>query len=203
MEEQDGWSRGKTFYNTYRVNDKNKISGSRNTNKFELSLAIREKSNCLEGEITYSTELFSYETARRMSERLMLFFEEIVTNEGTPYNIVEIVPFDEKVLLLNGMYKELELPENATVLDLIEEQCMRNSKSIAISCQRREITYEELWMEADNLSQFLVEQGLKHGNHVGFMFDRTPDLLISLLAIMKIGAVYVPMDPNYPEERLR
>ena len=73
----------------------------------------------------------------------------------------------------------------------------------AIKFNGRIITYKELYESSNKLSKILIDSGVKSGDIVAVALDRSPEMIVSLLAVLKSGAAYIPLDPDYPSERLR
>jgi malonyl CoA-acyl carrier protein transacylase len=208
LEEENGWIRGKPLAGTKRSENKDSLFAIRDTSKFEISLSLREqlsqKGSSLSGELAYNTDLFSSQTAERMKERFLTFLNELIEHPNTYYENLNLLPnFEEKLLLIDLNKTYLDTPFNLTVIDMIGEQVLKTPQSIAITCRGQNLTYKDLWHKVQQYADYLLEKNVKHGDCVGLLFERTPDLIVSLLAIMKLGASYVPMDPNYPQERLK
>ena len=85
---------------------------------------------------------------------------------------------------------------------LIEAQAARTPNAVALVFQRQELTYAELNERANRLAHHLIRLGSGPELLIGVALQRTPDLLIALLAVLKAGAAYVPLDPKYPHARL-
>ena len=94
------------------------------------------------------------------------------------------------------------LPEPSTLVALFEAQAKRSAHSPAVTGSGRTLTYAELDRRANHLAARL-QDAVKPGDLVGIALERTPELLVGLLGIMKAGAAYVPIDPTYPEARIR
>lgn len=96
-----------------------------------------------------------------------------------------------------------ESDKNLTSIhSLFEQQAGKNPELIALSYEQQNYSYLELNRLANIVAHRLIEEGVKPGNYIGLCFERSPELIIGLLAILKAGAAYVPLDPNYPQERL-
>lgn len=92
--------------------------------------------------------------------------------------------------------------ENKTIATLFEEQVALTPNSIAIYFNNYEFTYQEINNRANQLAHFLFMNKISYGDRVGIFLDRTDDLLVSLLAILKIGASYIPIDVKYPKSKI-
>lgn len=91
---------------------------------------------------------------------------------------------------------------SATILDLFETQVLLYPNKVAVSYKNAALTYNELDKKSNAMAQYFVSKGVVHGCIVGIALDRSLELLVSLLAVFKAGAAYVPLDPEYPNQRL-
>lgn len=110
----------------------------------------------------------------------------------------------EKQELLSGQHdNKVDLPVHRTIVELFEEQANKSPAAPAWECGGRRMTYEELNASANQLAGYLRQQyNIGLGDHVGLYMKRSGDLIVALLAILKTGAAYVPIDPEYPAERI-
>src|SRR5690554_6130406 len=95
-----------------------------------------------------------------------------------------------------------DLPLNKTVVDFFEKQAMRTPENIAVEFQGEVFSYRDLDGRANQLANYLRNKGIGEGKIVALQLDRSPKLIISLLAILKTGAAYMPVDPSYPADRV-
>jgi natural product biosynthesis luciferase-like monooxygenase protein len=96
-----------------------------------------------------------------------------------------------------------ELPPEPTILHTIQQGCARHPQRMALHAGQESLTYQELDVRANRLAHLLRERGVRRGDLVGLCLPREASLLVSLLAVFKCGAAYVPLDPAYPQDRLR
>ncbi|MBU2713549.1 non-ribosomal peptide synthetase, partial [Zooshikella harenae] len=95
-----------------------------------------------------------------------------------------------------------QYPADTSIAELFEKQVADNNNKVAIILGEEQLTYDELNAKANQLAHYLIEQGTTVGDLVGIYLNRSIDVIISMLAILKAGAAYVPLDPQYPAERL-
>lgn len=207
FEEENGWIKGKPFSKTQRICEKDKINALRNTSKFEISLSVREikenKKSHLQGELVFNTDLFTHETAQRLLKRFLRFTQEAIKNPDHKFTKLTLIPEQELNLIKKwgtGISQEIR---HSSVLDLIEAQSQKNPDKVAIRHEEREIAYGELWNETERIASFLEKNSIYPGERVALLMERSPDLLIALISIMKSGATYVPIDPEFPIERIK
>lgn len=117
---------------------------------------------------------------------------------------IPVVSETEEQLILNGFNNtSLDFPLEESMIDLFEKQVQETPQNIALVVGEKTLTYEELNKEANQLAHYLVAAyNINHTDFVGVKLERDEKLIISLLAVLKTGAAYVPIDKNYPQERI-
>src|ERR1700761_7788502 len=93
-------------------------------------------------------------------------------------------------------------PKDKALVDLINDCAKKHAGKIAIKFHGLHITYKELYESSNKLAKILIGNGIKPGDIIGLALDRSPEMIISILAILKSGAAYVPLDPEYPKDRI-
>src|SRR5690349_19535941 len=112
-----------------------------------------------------------------------------------------LTPSEERQLLLEWNATRTDYPEKACIHHLFESQVARTPNAIAVSCERHKLTYRELETRANQLAQHLRALGAGPEVLVGICVERSERMVVALLAVLKAGAAYVPLDPNHPLER--
>ncbi len=122
---------------------------------------------------------------------------------ATPLLGVEVLPDDERRrLLYDWNATAADYPRDKCVHDLFEEQAARTPDAVAASFEERQLTYEELDRRANQLAHRLIGLGVGPETLVGVCLERSLDLIVALLGVLKAGGAYLPLDPSYPEARL-
>lgn len=173
------------------------------TSKFDLSLTVREAKDKLFFEFEYSTELFKECTIEKYRDYYQHILKSAIQNGQTAISDIEIVPKQElsqTYAQLNATYEEY--PEHKTVFNLIDEQALQHPEKTALLCEGKEMTYAQLKEKSDQLAQSLRNSGVSRGSIVGIMLEHSFEAVVAILAVMKTGAAYLPIDPEYPEERI-
>src|SRR5207302_3731602 len=93
-------------------------------------------------------------------------------------------------------------PAQTTIHSVIESAAERMPDTLAFICEERQLTYHELNRKANQLAWYLIGRGLKPETPVGILVERSLDVPVAMLAVLKAGAAYVPLDPTYPRQRL-
>jgi amino acid adenylation domain-containing protein len=173
------------------------------TSKFDLSLAAENSGEQLHFTFTYSTALFKEETLLRFIEYFKRIVTQVISKPGQKINEIEIVsPEETQRLLIEFNKASASYPSDKTIHRLFAEQAAKTPDRIAIT-DHRSISYRQLNDQSDILARSLQEKGVTPGTIVAIQIERSILLIIGLLAILKTGAAYLPIDPSYPEERKR
>ena len=174
------------------------------TSKFDLSLFLSEGPDGLNMEAEYNTDLFEPETIRRLLSHFRNLLEGIGANPDCDLALLPLLAEDERrQLLVEWNATSCAYPEHRCLHELIEEQVEHTPEAIALVFEEQHLTYGELNARAHHLALYLRSCYVCGAETlIGIALDRSPMLLIGLLAILKAGAAYVPLDPDYPPQRL-
>lgn len=179
------------------------ISNPRAYENFELFLNAIGTQQSLELEWSYNTQLFRPETITRM----MAGFERVLTAvvDNPAIRISDIGLVDS--VALSASYKRLNdtarpYPTHKTLHQLITEQARATPDRTAVAFGTTELSYRDLIGKVNQFAHYLIAKQVKPGDRIGLSIDRSADLVVALLAIMKCGATYIPLDPAYPKDRL-
>ncbi|HEX6291019.1 MAG TPA: amino acid adenylation domain-containing protein, partial [Herpetosiphonaceae bacterium] len=154
-------------------------------------------------EFWYEAHRFSQAMIARMAEQLQIVLTEIVTHPERRVPQMPIVTPGERQLLLTTWNQTARpVPEAQCLHHLIEAQAARSPDAVAVSFEDAHLTYVELNARANRLAHHLQALGIGPDACVGVCLDRSLDLVVALLAVLKAGAAYVPLDPAYPAARL-
>uniref|UniRef100_UPI000490AFC3 non-ribosomal peptide synthetase n=1 Tax=Shimazuella kribbensis TaxID=139808 RepID=UPI000490AFC3 len=168
--------------------------------KFDLTLTMVERAEELDAILEYNTDLYAVSTIDRMLEQFKMILESLVTDQYTPINEVNIITTDEKRKWLEWNQTEKRYKEES-LATLFEQMVQQDPNAIAIQSMNQTCSYQELNNKANQVAWYLSSQGIGHGDKVGICFERSMEFYISILGIVKLGAVYVPFDVNYPRDR--
>jgi surfactin family lipopeptide synthetase A len=173
------------------------------TTKFDLYLGLEEKPEGITGRIEYSTDLFEAATIERMIGHFQILLEAIVTNSGERISELPLLTEGERhQLLVEWNDTQTDYPQDKCINQLFEEQVKQRPNQIALLFENQQLTYQELNCKANQLAHYLRTLGVKPEVLVGICVERSCEMIVGLLGILKAGGVYVPLDPVYPAERL-
>ncbi|HEY0728960.1 MAG TPA: amino acid adenylation domain-containing protein, partial [Pyrinomonadaceae bacterium] len=182
--------------------DSSEVEIAITTTKYDLSLSITEIDNHLYAFVIYNSDLFDATTIQRLLKHYEILLESIVAN---PQQHIEELPLlmEEELRLFDDVNNtRTEYPEEMRIHELFEEQAARTPDAIAVVCDDRQLTYGELNYQADALAQCLRQRGVGTETIVGILMERSLEMVIGLLGVLKAGGAYLPLDLNYPKQRL-
>lgn len=173
------------------------------TAKFDLTFFAWEENNRLVFEIEYCTRLFMKNTIEQMANHYRNILMEILINPELKLSEIHMLSHEEtekQVCWYNRTSFDISIDK--TVIDLFEEQIERTPNNIAAFHNEKKFTYKELGQMVNKLSRLLVSKGLGRNDTAAIVADRSVEMVAAMLAVMKTGAAYVPIDPGYPSERV-
>ncbi|HVF89337.1 MAG TPA: condensation domain-containing protein, partial [Blastocatellia bacterium] len=173
------------------------------SSKFDLTLMVRDSGEELIAAIEYSSDIFDAETIARMLAHFSQILEEVSAAPDLRLNKVRMLSESERHKLLKewSQTERIALPD-ACAHELVEAQVSKTPKNIAVADETIRLTYEELNDRAERLSALLRSLGIGPESRVAVCLPRSCSLVVSLLAVLKSGAAYLPLDPHYPLARL-
>jgi len=171
--------------------------------RFDLTLSMEEAEAGLIGYWEYNRDLFEPATIRRAIGHLKTLLEAIATNpQGRVDELPLLTTSERHQLLVEWNDTPRTYPQNKSIHHLCEEQVELNPDAVAVVCEEEQLTYRELNEQANQLARHLQSLGVGSEVLVGIYVERSIEMIIGLLGILKAGAAYVPLDPDYPSERL-
>ncbi|MBV9188688.1 MAG: AMP-binding protein, partial [Acidobacteria bacterium] len=178
------------------------------TAKFDLWFSVAERRGAdgkpagLEGLIEYRADLFERGTVEALAQRLVRLLEAAAAEPDRPIGRLDILgPEERRRLLLGWNDTACEVPAT-TLAALFEAQAARNPEATAVVFERQALSYGELNGRANRLAHHLLGLGVGPERLVGVALERSAELVVALLAVLKAGGAYLPLDPDYPPERL-
>jgi len=171
--------------------------------KFDLGFSVRESTDGLVVSMAYATALFDRSTMQQMLQCFCRLCEAVVEH---PEDDIDSIPLfvdhetQERMTALNRT--DRPYPRESTIQQEFENQAMQSPDAIAVVFKNRRMTFRELDQQSNQLAHHLHRQGVRTQSLVGVYIERSPEMILSFLAILKAGAAYVPMDPRQPIDRL-
>jgi amino acid adenylation domain-containing protein len=169
---------------------------------FDLVLSMEETGSSIHGRFRYNTDLFDRATIKRMSEHFIYLLDSLLENPNQNVTRISITTPVEIEELRENRGGTGSFRSDKTVHQIISEVTSSHGKSTALRFQSTSYSYEWLDQQSTIIAGKLLESGPQHLKRIGVCMDRTPDLIATLMAIIRVGGCYVPLDPVYPSDRL-
>jgi len=180
-----------------------RVVGAKDTTKFDLTLMLHAAPHGeLRAVMEYNSDLFDVESVDRMLAHFSMLVAGIVRDPRCTLSQLPLLAPDEQQELLRASRGSRSSWQAACVHTMIEEQADATPNAIAVSGTDGVLTYAELDARANQLAAHLQALGVESGHSVGVCLPRDGGLVVALLAALKTGAHYVPLDPEYPVDRL-
>ena len=182
------------------------------TTLFDLMLFVTERDNGLQIDFQYSTDLFESQTIKKLFQHYKEILQSFTEKPSAKISQLQIITNTEYSLnLLDWNQTENDSLRRFGVLELFREQVRKKPDSIAAICRSSElpeiykessISYFELNIRTNQIASVLTEKGIQRNELVGIVGERSIETLIGILGILKSGAAFVPIDPNFPQKRI-
>lgn len=169
---------------------------------FDLTLNVDEHPDRLDLSLVYNTDLFAPTTIDAMLEAYRVLLTAIVSNR-------DCAVFELPLLSAAAKRQQLEhwnatavpFPDRRCIHELFVEQAQRTPNAIALRFEQQEVTYQQLECRSNQLARYLIQRRVTSDVPVGVCLGRSPEVIVAILAILKAGAGYLPIDPLYPQAR--
>ncbi|WP_179867010.1 non-ribosomal peptide synthetase [Bacillus pseudomycoides] len=198
------------YYNTKIIND---LHGSPilsqeiyNGNQlYNLQLVIKDwENNKMQLDYDYKKSIYSYEKISRMHGHLLRIIENVLEKPSIPVDELDLVSNEQKDDLVNKFnLTHKPLPKGNSIIELIEDQALKTPNNIALEYNGKTLTYQKMNERANQLARLLTKKGVEKGSRVCLYANHSLEAVVAILAILKVGGIYVPIDPSTPRERIK
>ena len=173
------------------------------TAKFDLTLSIMENPDGTSAAFEYATDLFDRETILAMGSHYRTLLREIANNPGCAVaELPMLSPEEQKRILTEWNSTETLFARGKSLHEMVQEQALRTPDAPALLFDDAELSYGELERRSNRLAHILVKKGVSAEERVALCLERSPEIVIAILAVLKAGGAYVPLDPDSPRQRL-
>ncbi|SOD55271.1 amino acid adenylation domain-containing protein [Pseudoxanthomonas wuyuanensis] len=169
----------------------------------DLGLWFLEHEQGLSGAMGYNTDIISAESAQAIHHRFVALLQSLCRDPGIAIGDAGILSERDRTQLVRWNSTTAAIPDGATVDGLLLQQMRRSPSRIAVRFGNQAISYSRLDTRSARIADALLARGVEPGSLVGVALDRHADLVAATIAVWRIGAAYVPLDPAYPAERLK
>jgi tyrocidine synthetase-3 len=172
--------------------------------KFDLTFAANEVDEEVFVSLEYCTKLFKKETMERMINHLIVVLKAIAFDIDIKLSEIKVITEKEQYQILhefNDTYADFD--NSKTIQQFFEEQVEKTPNNIAVVFEDKKLTYKELNERVNRLARTLRVKGVRSDDIVAIIAERSLEMLIGILSIIKAGGAYLPIDPEYPEDRIK
>lgn len=169
--------------------------------KFDLTVHLFEKNSEFEIGIEYSTDLFQQETIDQFFQHFETLISSVLKQQDIAISDLEIISEKERLLLESGLNEHYET-ESGFVIEEILSNCKKKPEQVAVVCGSQSITYGELGQRSAAIAAQLHELDVDIAGPVSIYLERSVDYVVSIVAILRYGGYYLPLDPAYPDDRI-
>jgi len=173
------------------------------SSKYDLTAWLIEGEEEIRAAFEYNTDLFTEQTIGRFIEIYFNILQAFTAQLTAPLGTLELLPESDRALYQQLNDSARDYDTDKTIPQAFYEAVAKFPDRIALSSEEGEMTYAELNERTNQVAHMLRERGIEKGDFIGIVMGRCLDTVISLMGIMKAGGVYVPIDPEYPEDRIR
>ncbi|WP_019421600.1 non-ribosomal peptide synthetase [Paenibacillus sp. OSY-SE] len=171
---------------------------------FDLTVFCRNMGESIECRMEYSSDLFKHATIEKFQRYLLQILRAIAESPDISLKEIEILSEEEMLqILVDFNQTDSDYPDEATLQQLFEEQVEKTPDNIAVRFNGQTLTYSELNNRANYFAEGLRERGVKEEDIVAIHTQRSLEMIVGILAILKAGAAYLPIDPSLPQERIQ
>lgn len=171
--------------------------------QFDLTLSITNTNIMRRVDIEYNTDLFRSDTISRMLQHYRVILENILADPTQKISSLPIITgVEREQLLVTWNDTKTEYPQHANIVELFEEQVVRTRDAPAYIFESDILSFQDLNERANRLANYLQFQGVKTGDTVCLYIERSLEMTIAVMGILKAGGVFLPLELNYPHERL-
>ncbi len=171
--------------------------------KFDMTMTAVELESGISISIQYCTKLFNQATIERMYKHLENVIQAVTQNIDIKLSEVELLTKEERQqILIDFNNTKADYPKDKTIHQLFEEQVEKTPDNIAVVYEEKSFTYRELNERANQLARVLRYKGVKSDSIVAIMVERSLDMIVGIMGVLKSGGAYLPIDPEYPKDRI-
>jgi amino acid adenylation domain-containing protein len=173
------------------------------TSRYDLTIEAGEAENQFQTVWEYNSDLFDDSTIQRMQGHFRRLLESALANPDQPISALNMITEEEKENLSAICAGErLEYPRQSCIHDLFVQQATRNPQAVAVRFAEEELTYLNLHIRSNRLANRLRAMGIGQNSLVAICLERSAEMAVALLAVLKAGGAYLPLDPQYPRDRV-
>ncbi len=173
------------------------------TSKFDLTMFMVGEDKHFGGALEFNTDLFDESTIERMINHFQKILFDMLSNPDKPVGFVSLQNEKEIEDLLTGLNRTPVIPQIKNVIDEFYKTAEHHPNEPAVKIGDKVYSFEQLNNDSNKLARYLIDSGVKKDSIIGVYLKRSYEMIVSLIGIMKAGAAYLPLEPEYPFERIK
>ncbi len=174
----------------------------RKTSPVDLQITFGESSDQLSLMFEYNTDIFEAATIDRLAHHLISVLGTALMEPERPIATLPLLNAEERCHVIEDLNPTAQLKDKTDIAEMFEAQVARTPGALALTFAEESLTFHELNQQANRLARYLMAQGAGPEALVAICMDRSAEMLTAMLAILKAGSAYLPLDPSFPEERI-
>lgn len=185
------------------IHGQEQVTNFVNQDENDICICADRKNNCISIKATYNCKKFKKLTIETLFKCYTNVLEQLVENLDIAIADVELISTKEKTMVLHDFNNShSDFPSDKTLQQLFEQQVSASPDSIALSYEGKTLTYFQMNERANQLANLLREKGVGRNSIVGLILSRSIEMVVAIMGILKAGGAYLPIDPEYPAERI-
>ncbi|WP_394751328.1 amino acid adenylation domain-containing protein [Spongiimicrobium salis] len=171
---------------------------------YDIQIVFCENSEDLDVKVWFNETYFESETIEALLRHYNILIQNLINDPNVSLSEIDMVSKSEEQELLRHLdFSKVNYPREKTVVSLFQEQVVKNPNKEAVKCGDEVLTYGELDKRSNQVARLLFEQGVRKESLVMLLLDRSIETIIGIMGILKAGGAYLPVDVEYPEERIQ
>ncbi len=171
--------------------------------KFDLTLDAVDKGSYIHFDLEYASHLFNEQRIQSLGQQFIVLLQNMVEQPNAPLGALSLLNDAERYRLLHAFNNtEKYYPQHQTLTSIFEQQVVKTPEQIAVGFAENSFSYHQLNAKANQLAHQLIAAGIGNNQIVAVMLERSLEMPVAILAIIKAGAAYLPIAPNLPQERI-
>lgn len=180
------------------------LAADTGTSKFDLTFQLLESSEHFAGLVEFNSDLFHQETIERISNHFKNLTETVIKFPNRKIRDLELLNEAEREEIVYGLNRtDGNFPKNDFIDGLIKKQSEKMPDSLALVCGEKSYSYAQLDKITNRIARYLLKKGVVAEDLIGIHLNRSEKMIAAMLGVLKAGGGYVPLDPDYPVERLK
>ncbi len=171
--------------------------------KFDITFFVNESSSGLQIVVEYSTDLYREETIKRMLGHFSQLLSAAVQTPAEKIGLLPMLTLSEQQLIQGWNEAAVSYPPDATVVSLFQQQVVNTPNQTAVVFEGEQLTFEQLNERSNQLAHYLRQRGVQKDSLIPLFIERSVHLVTAMMGILKAGAAYVPIDTDFPADRIR